>query len=437
MSFSATHSPDFRAAAPAPGPVAAGAACVGKDPRSAHSGHELEAGPADGGPAAANALTQPKVAASVDGAGPGGLSAKARERVPSPTLAVSFAVLSEPGIRDGAPKINQDRCFVKLNLLGHPHMHLFGVADGHGACGHDVSTFVADAFPRAFEALLSQSPVSAALTDTAASVDPGEWEQKLFPALAGIANRACHAAEDQLFAAPHVASDTSGTTLVAMLLVRGQVLVVNVGDSVACVFRSGVGTAKRPRPGGEAGEGPDGAGRTQRLHSAALSAPHKPSTPAERRRISQSGGCVAPRLVTGPDGMPAPTGPHRVWSPAMGWRGPGLAMSRSVGDKVATDVGVIADPLVVSQSLLDQGDITLVLASDGVSDALGTRGMARALEGAETAEGGVSAIMCAAKRKWMRAEEEGGVGGAGEEVDPAGVAYMDDLSAIVLHLTNQ
>lgn len=436
MSLDMTATTALCAAQQALGPVSAAAPCAVKYPAStarAHSGHAPEAEGKESDPTATAALSTQKNPAPVQASSPGALSAKARERVPAPTLAVSFAVLSEPGIRNGAPKTNQDRCFVKLNLLGHPHMHLFGVADGHGACGHDVSAFVADAFPRAFEELLGQSSVARALTEASSSVDPREWEQQLFPALAGMANRACHAAEDQLFAAPQVSSDTSGTTLVAMLLVRGQALVINVGDSVACVFRTGTTPAKRRRLPGAPRGAPPAPPRPQRLESAALSAPHKPSTPAERRRVDQSGGWVAPRLVAGEDGLPTPAGPHRVWSPAMGWRGPGLAMSRSVGDKVATEVGVIADPLVVTQSLRDQGDVWLVLASDGVSDALGTRGMARALNGVETAEEGVSSLVAAAKRKWMRAEDSPGCA----DPDPAGVSYMDDISAVVLRLTTQ
>lgn len=145
---------------------------------------------------------------------------------------------------------------------------------------------------------------------------------------------------------------------------------------------------------------------------------------------------MVPRMIPGADGLPAPAGPHRMWSPAIGWHGPSLAMSHKE-DKVAPDMGVIADPLVGSQSLLSQSKMWLVFASDGVSNALGTRGMARALGGAETAEQGVSSLMCAAERKSMRADDEPCVGGgAGEDVDPASVRYIDGISAVVLRLIN-
>mmetsp|Transcript_24374 Transcript_24374/g.62871 ORF Transcript_24374/g.62871 Transcript_24374/m.62871 type:complete len:80 (+) Transcript_24374:964-1203(+) len=44
---------------------------------------------------------------------------------------------------------------------------------------------------------------------------------------------------------------------------------------------------------------------------------------------------------------------------------PGLAMSRSIGDHVATPIGVVADPELTSHELTPSDEF-LILASDGV-----------------------------------------------------------------------
>ena len=56
-------------------------------------------------------------------------------------------------------------------------------------------------------------------------------------------------------------------------------------------------------------------------------------------------------------------GPLRVW--IKNENIPGLAMTRSFGDKVAESVGVISVP-DVKEHWLDQNDKIIILASDGV-----------------------------------------------------------------------
>lgn len=70
----------------------------------------------------------------------------------------------------------------------------------------------------------------------------------------------------------------------------------------------------------------------------ALSRDHKPDAKDEHERILRSHGRVDPfREPTG-----EPIGPARVWLRTENV--PGLAMSRSIGDLVASSVGVTAEP---------------------------------------------------------------------------------------------
>lgn len=71
-----------------------------------------------------------------------------------------------------------------------------------------------------------------------------------------------------------------------------------------------------------------------------LSIDQKPDSESEYKRIISSGGRVEPFK----DYEGNPLGPARVWMKNENI--PGLAMARSFGDYIASQVGVIADPEV-------------------------------------------------------------------------------------------
>lgn len=65
-----------------------------------------------------------------------------------------------------------------------------------------------------------------------------------------------------------------------------------------------------------------------------------------------------------------PVGPPRVWLPQDDI--PGLAMSRSLGDRMAHSVGVSCEP-EISSLMLSEEDKILILASDGVWEFLSNK----------------------------------------------------------------
>jgi len=73
------------------------------------------------------------------------------------------------------------------------------------------------------------------------------------------------------------------------------------------------------------------------LEAIQLSKDHKPNNEEEKSRIERSGGKVEKYIEKG-----IKIGPYRVWK--KGETYPGLAMSRSVGDLIASKIGVICIP---------------------------------------------------------------------------------------------
>ena len=135
----------------------------------------------------------------------------------------------------------------------------------------------------------------------------------------------------------------SGSTAVT-LLVRGSFLLcANVGDSrVILGKKTTVGWRAVP-----------------------LSADHKPDLPKEKERILACGGRVEPFI-----GIPhvdqstgGYIGPSRVWMQHE--QIPGLAMSRSLGDFVASQLGVTSEPDFMQAELTPE-DKFVIIASDGI-----------------------------------------------------------------------
>lgn len=90
-----------------------------------------------------------------------------------------------------------------------------------------------------------------------------------------------------------------------------------------------------------------------------LSKDHKPDVDSEKARIEQNGGEVQTYVDTSGKAI----GPSRVWVKNENF--PGLAMSRSFGDTIASYVGVSVYP-EIKEITLTVDDAYIVLASDGV-----------------------------------------------------------------------
>ena len=117
--------------------------------------------------------------------------------------------------------------------------------------------------------------------------------------------------------------------------------------------------------------------------------------------------------------------PARIYRTAVGGgkgQGPGLAMTRSLGDFDAASIGVIGTP-TVSHRALQAGDAFIVLASDGIWEFLTSERVVEIVEGylkrGESANTAARYLIALASLEWKR--EEGG-------------SYRDDITATVVFL---
>ncbi len=83
---------------------------------------------------------------------------------------------------------------------------------------------------------------------------------------------------------------------------------------------------------------------------------------------------------------------------------PGLAMSRSMGDRVAQSVGVISDPEII-ETVLTKDDKFIVIASDGVWEFLSNEDVARIVMPfyeSNAPEAAANALVKASFKKWKQ-----------------------------------
>jgi len=208
---------------------------------------------------------------------------------------------------DTQDKPNQDSWYVWRA----DDFSVYGVFDGHGKKGHDISNFVKERLP----ILIMQD--RRFLTPTMPS-----GMQDAFRDMTTMLQTSMESGK--------VSAKFSGTTATVVVHDhrRKQLTMAYVGDSGAALVRE------------------------KGLKAKYLTPDHKPDVPAELKRIRSHGGHVHF------DGRQ-----HRVYK--VGESGPGLNMSRSFGDIQGRDAGIVSEP-DISQISLKQTDEYLLVCSDGV-----------------------------------------------------------------------
>ena len=146
---------------------------------------------------------------------------------------------------------------------------------------------------------------------------------------------------------------------------------------------------------------------------------HKVDLPDEQARIKRSGAYVSPSRGSEADDDYHPA---RMYAdPAERWRGPGLTMSRALGDTDAEACGLICTPTVTTR-VLTPHDQFLILASDGVWEFIESSDAVRLVEKAyragQPASDAAQELIMRAVLRWAQVEG----------------MYRDDITAVVVYL---
>lgn len=280
----------------------------------------------------------------------------------------SFGKYSMGGKSMGQDKENQDSAMVVTQFAGQADQALCGVFDGHGPFGHRVSQSIRDNISKFLAEELEKHD------------DLLETFQVAF-------DRADMVVKDQ----KDFDTQTSGSTGVVMYIKGRRVLVANVGDS-RCIMGSQPENSSVVKP-------------------FELSLDHKPDRADERERVVAAKGRVHSLVLNGRS-----VGPARVWLEKEDM--PGLAVSRSFGDFLVKDVGVVAIPEFMSHQVGAQ-DKYICLGSDGLYDFMTNEEIVKCCGKFKTAQQAAEGLVREGRRRW----------------EDAGEPNIDDITAVVIMLS--
>ena len=246
----------------------------------------------------------------------------------------------------GQPKTNQDNYF-NYNFNSED-LTFVGVCDGHGEYGHYVSEFLINHLPLDLQDNYLKLKNE---DDSLENLDIEKITQifeESFLKTDNDLNFLCDVMKTKKLTEENKMNpnsnlfncDYSGSTCVSLLLRKkniNTVYVANVGDSRTIVLRE----------------------NNNEWECEQLSRDHKPTEKDEYKRIIDMDGEI--EAIEDDNGNW--TGPLRVWEKRS--EGPGLAMTRSLGDKIGAKIGVICTPEITKYSIREE-DRAFIIASDGL-----------------------------------------------------------------------
>ena len=266
---------------------------------------------------------------------------------------------------------NQDRFFYYENFMLIKNCTLFGVCDGHGKNGGQISDTIGILFPAYWiylcidDNLIRKNQDINELMIKLFKIEESPLKIKDIFILRYIFNKLgldyshipflnndlttfhnklyetiyyCHNDLKQRF---RIDIDNSGTTFCSGILLGNILYIINIGDSRAVLGSFNI--------------------KENDWKAEQLSIDHEPNSPNEYRRIIQCNGRVDKLKNEFGEEM----GPPRVFDKDTDSTSPGIAMSRSIGDDIAKKLGVIYEPEVFFYELNFESKI-LVIGSDGL-----------------------------------------------------------------------
>jgi integrin-linked kinase-associated serine/threonine phosphatase 2C len=129
--------------------------------------------------------------------------------------------------------------------------------------------------------------------------------------------------------------ELSGSCAICVLILDYKIYSINLGDSRAVL----------------------GSKKSNKKIALEMSIDHKPTRDDEMKRINERGGEVSDKI----------SGVSRVFK--KNDELPGLAVSRSLGDIVAHECGVVSEPEIIEKEI-EPDDFFIVIGSDGIWDAM-------------------------------------------------------------------
>ena len=234
---------------------------------------------------------------------------------------------------EGKRKINQDSYFILPKFHKIKDFNIFCIMDGHGPDGHFVSSFISKYFSYFFKK-------NEIINSDSYKKNLDYIYYQLIKDNYSLIKNAFHQAEKKLNEIKQIDTDFSGTSCIILIQIGDKLICANVGNSRAIMGKD----YDRIIP---------------------LSIDCTPDIPEESERILKHGATIC--QIEENDYQ---IGPYRIWIKDQKY--PGLDISRSIGDNVATNYGVISTPYII-EKFIDSETQFIVMASHGLLEFLSNK----------------------------------------------------------------
>ena len=240
----------------------------------------------------------------------------------------NYYFLTQAGKNEEGPKINQDSILEILNINNNNNFSIFGVFDGHGNEGHLISQFIVKTMKNILLNDEKLKQISKNTNEIYSYLKENNYE---------FIRDLISKSENLLFNNYEEESKYSGTTCNLVIIIGKKVICANIGDSRAFMIKNHKTIIE-------------------------LSSDQKPDNPSEKERIESKGGEIRQYIENN-----EPIGPMRVFKKNENY--PGIAMARSIGDKLADLIGVISEP-EIKEFDIDINCKYIICGSDGIFEFL-------------------------------------------------------------------
>ena len=294
---------------------------------------------------------------------------------------IKFNSLCKKGFSGpGIEKINQDNFYIFENFLNNKDQYFFTVCDGHGINGHFISKYLINNLPLKIHNTLLLSNYS--------NINKINSQN-----LNNIIKNIYLEINTNLLLDENIDSTFSGSTCVSLIYSPQKIFCINLGDS-RCIL------GKYDK-------------KNNIWYHKPLSNDHKPNLIQEKERILKSNGRIEPyknenNFYIGPD---------RVWLKDEDV--PGLAMSRSFGDDLAHNIGVICEPEIIEIDFNEE-DKFIILASDGIWEFMSNQEVVDIIKEfymKNDLQGALFSLYKEASKRWIMEEE-----------------IIDDITLIIIYI---
>ena len=234
---------------------------------------------------------------------------------------------------------NQDVALILESVCGIKNYNIYCIMDGHGSNGHHVSNYIKDKIIQHFNNItfyfkkIKKKSEDCEYPENILDLIKKKLKKNNFQKI-----RDFYKLIDDGLSSNEIMFDInfSGSTCIILFQIGNYLISSNVGDSRAIMLK-------------------------ENSEIIELSKDQKPENENEKIRIEKCGGIISQCNDLYDDGKQG--GPFRIW--LKGHDYPGIAMSRSIGDKTAHGIGVISEPEILEFNIDDKCEY-LVLGSDGI-----------------------------------------------------------------------